>query len=199
MTTSKSKDVVSRFEKLAIKAGLGEKEVSALRGRGYFEAPASKGHHLAYPGGLIEHSVNVAEKLVELTEVFKIKWTRPEGPYLVGLLHDLVKCDCYKIVFDQTGPVSPEGWYPFVIKWCGDKCGDGHGFVSLCVCDDLKIKLMDDEKKAILFHMGRFGVGKEFLESDYREVLEKYGPQVLATHFADWWSSEVVEKKISVG
>lgn len=194
------KAVIRRFNKLSEKAGLELEQVQALCKRRYFEAPASKGHHLAYPGGLLEHSVNVAEKLVELTKTLKIKWGRPEGPYLVGLLHDLVKCDCYKIVLDGTGPQAPlgEGKEKYIIKW-NDKWGDDHGLASLDICDELGIKLNSDERSAIKYHMGRFGIGKEYLECRYRDALDGYGPQVLATHFADWWASEIIESKASVG
>lgn len=200
MKAKLNKGVMRRFDKLAEKAGLQLEQIQALRERGYFDAPASKGHHLAYPGGLLEHSVNVAEKLVELTKTLKVEWTRPEGPYLVGLLHDLVKCDCYEIYLDGTGPHAPlgEGKEKYIIKW-NNKWGDQHGVASLEICGELGIKLNSDERRAIKYHMGRFGIGKEYLECRYRDALDEYGPQVLATHFADWWSSQVIEEKASVG
>lgn len=177
--------VWGKFGKLAKKAGLDEKAIEALKARGYFDAPASKGHHLAYPSGLLEHSVNVTEQLVKLTKTLKIKWQRPEGPYLVGLLHDLVKCDCYKIVRDGN---------KFSIKWC-DTWGDLHGLASTRIVNELDIGTEEDEWASIRYHMGRFGVGKDYLECEYRAALKNYGPQVLATHFADWWSSENIEEE----
>lgn len=195
-----NKGVMRRFDKLAAKAGLQLEYIQALRERGYFDAPASTRHHLAYPGGLLEHSVNVAEKLVELTKTLKVEWTRPEGPYLVGLLHDLVKCDCYEILLDGTGPQAPlgEGEEKYIIKW-NNKWGDQHGCASLMICGELGIELEYDEQLAISYHMGQFGVGKEYIECCYKDVLENDGPQVLATHFADWWSSQILEEKASVG
>ena len=77
-------------------AGLSEEQIQKLRDVGYFEAPAAKKHHLAEPGGLALHSTNVTYWLLKLSETMKVKWPRPESPYLVGMLHDLVKCFCYR-------------------------------------------------------------------------------------------------------
>ena len=33
---------------------------------GFFEAPASKRHHGAKPGGLAEHSINVCQRLIQM-------------------------------------------------------------------------------------------------------------------------------------
>lgn len=65
---------------------------------GFFDAPASKGHHLAERGGLAKHSVNVTKWLLKLTDVMGVKWPREESPYIVGMLHDIVKCRCYEFV-----------------------------------------------------------------------------------------------------
>ena len=61
---------------------------------GFMRMPASIHHHLNHPGGLARHSVNVTRRLVALTDAFGVSWPRKESPYLVGMLHDLVKCPC---------------------------------------------------------------------------------------------------------
>ena len=38
-----------------------------LEGSGFFEAPASSKNHLAQPGGLVVHSLNVYKRLLEIT------------------------------------------------------------------------------------------------------------------------------------
>lgn len=80
---------------------------------GYLDAPASKGHHLAVPGGLARHSVNVTRRLVSLSREMGVEWSRDESPYFVGMLHDLVKCQCYRL--------NPDGrTYSYVQpKWPG--------------------------------------------------------------------------------
>ena len=74
------------------RAGLSEKQIDKLKDIGYFSAPASKGHHLAETGGLVKHSINVTRNILTLTDAYAFKWKRPESPYLIGMLHDLVKC-----------------------------------------------------------------------------------------------------------
>ena len=78
-------------------AGIDVPIINALKGMGYFSQPASKGHHLACEGGLAKHSANVTERLVELTKALNVKWFRDQAPYIVGMMHDLVKCRCYKM------------------------------------------------------------------------------------------------------
>ena len=57
----------------------------ALVDIGYLEAPASKGHHLAEPGGLVKHSMRVADHLIETRAVSDV------SAYRIGMYHDLVK------------------------------------------------------------------------------------------------------------
>ena len=69
---------------------------------GFFTAPASTKYHGAYEGGLFDHSLETAKQLVMLTDQIGLKWERPESPYIVGMFHDLCKCDNY-IVDIETG------------------------------------------------------------------------------------------------
>ena len=164
---------------------------------GYFDAPASKGHHLAEKGGLVKHSVNVTRELLKLTETMGVSWPREESPYLVGLLHDLVKCRCYRVVADaeQDGNgddskrattrfeyVQPE--YP------------GHGIASVMIAAELGIELRPEEIAAITYHMGMFGVGKEYTDREFNAALAKYPQQIIATHCADWWAARVTEEGV---
>ena len=56
---------------------------------GYFDAPASTKYHLAYEGGLYEHSRNVADTLMKFTTDNGLCWQRSQSPYIVGFFHDL--------------------------------------------------------------------------------------------------------------
>lgn len=154
---------------------------------GYLEAPASKGHHLAEKGGLVKHSVNVTRELLKLTHTLGVKWPREESPYLVGLLHDLVKCRCYRSTMSQIGAlaweyVQPE--YP------------GHGIASVMIALELGIELKPEEIAAITYHMGMFGVGREYTDKEFNAALAKYPQQIIATHCADWWAARVTEEGV---
>ena len=171
--------------------GPGSKQVytQAMQNNGYFDAPASKGHHLAKRGGLMRHSVNVTRRLVALTDALGVCWPRKESPYLVGMLHDLVKCRCYRAINGaaQDGEpaweyVQPE--YP------------GHGACSVAIATELGIQLMREEIAAITFHMGPWGVGKEYSEQELRAAMKVFAPQIIATHTADWHAAEVDESEV---
>lgn len=58
----------------------------------FFTAPASTKHHLAYPGGLAEHSVNVFR---ELRKVVIDNEPTMEAVAICALLHDLCKANTY--------------------------------------------------------------------------------------------------------
>ena len=72
-----------------------------LDAAGFYEAPASKGHHGAYKGALFDHSLQVAYELIRLTEKLDLKWEWQESPAIVGMLHDLCKIDAYVLVNDE--------------------------------------------------------------------------------------------------
>lgn len=155
-----------------------------LREIGYYRAPASKGHHLAEPGGLMVHSVNVTQRLVDLSVAWHVNWPRVESPYIVGMLHDLVKCRCYRAVdgAEQAWEyVQPE--YP------------GHGACSVAIAAELGIQLMREEIAAITFHMGLWGVGKEYTEDEFRAAMKVFASPIVATHTADWYAAEVDERE----
>lgn len=168
-------------------AGIDVPIIRALEGIGFFSQPASKGHHLACEGGLAQHSANVTQRLVELTSALKVKWLRDTAPYVVGMLHDLVKCRCYRLKARGTTErpeweyVQPE--YP------------GHGSCSVMIATGLGICLLPDEIAAITYHMGTFGIGKEYADKEFDAAMRLYAPQIIATHTSDWWAARVDEEE----
>ena len=166
---------------LVHEAGLTTAQVRKLFAIGYATAPASKGHHLARMGGLAEHSVNVAYRLATLSKALDVRWSRPQSPWLVGMLHDLVKCKCYRLCDDAKGWEYVQPAYP------------GHGVASVMVATvDLGIRLNPDEAAAIAWHMGAFGLqGRELDEFD--AALDAYPGPIIATHTADWAAARIDE------
>ena len=164
-------------------AGIDDCTMIGLKVIGYFEAPASKGHHLNWPGGLVEHSVNVVKRLCKTTVAFDVHWPREESIYLVGMLHDLIKCQCYQLrkegeteAYDYVQPVWP-----------------GHGVASVMIAMvDLGIRLEPMEAAAIIYHMGAFGLsGRDLNEFD--AALDEFAPAIIATHAADWAAARIDE------
>ena len=177
--------------KLLEKAGLDREQIKRLEHEfGYFVAPASKGHHLSVPGGLVAHSVNVTKRLKEITEKFGIEWPREESVYLVGMLHDLVKTETYRIVANTER--EGQGDYPeyqFVQPAYG-----GHGSASaILIMANLGVRLYPAEAAAVVWHMGAFGLDREGLKA-YDVALGLYPAQILAAHMADMSATKLDEQ-----
>ena len=167
------------------KAGLSDRRI--LESIGYFEAPASKGHHLAVPMGLYAHSVNVTHRLLKLTEAMEFNWSREASPYLVGMLHDLVKTRCYKQTVEGPAKDGPVG-YRYI-----QPAYPGHGIASALIAAELGIQLNEDERAAIVYHMGLYGVGKEYTNEEIGKALEVFPGQIIATHSADLMAARIEE------
>ena len=119
---------------------------------GFFEAPASRKYHLAQPGGLAIHSVNVWRRLREiairdLTDrnapgVRHLSEADEETVAILGLLHDVCKVGVYH---QKEG-----GGYTFC-----DPFPLGHGEKSLFLIAR-HMELTGEEALAIRWHMGAF-------------------------------------------
>lgn len=141
----------------------------ALKEIGYFDAPASKGHHLAVAGGLAEHSTHVTDILLETHAVSEV------SAYRIGMYHDLVKCLCYKAVgddkYEYTQPPYP-----------------GRGVASAMIAADIGIRLEPIERAAIVWHMGAFGLDERQM-AEYKAALRKWPVPIIFTHAADHLAS----------
>ena len=54
-----------------------------LADNGFFLSPASTKYHGNYEGGLYDHSTNVADRLMWMTENLNLQWQRNESPWIV--------------------------------------------------------------------------------------------------------------------
>ena len=145
---------------------------------GFFTNPASTRYHGAYEGGLFDHSFLTAKALVELTEKLDLKWERPESPYIVGMFHDLCKCDNYVKDFETDQYIyNPDIIIP------------GHGEKSIMILQKY-MSLTDEEIACIRWHMGAYETNTK-LWNYYGKAIEKY-PNVLFTHTADMIASRIV-------
>jgi putative nucleotidyltransferase with HDIG domain len=145
---------------------------------GFFTAPASTKYHGAYEGGLFDHSLEVAKQLVNLTDKLGLEWASPNSPIVVGLFHDLCKCDNY--VWDietNSYKYNPEIVLP------------GHGEKSVIMLQKL-IPITDEEIACIRWHMGAYEKDPKMWEY-YGRAVEIY-PNVLYTHTADMIASKII-------
>ena len=152
--------------------------IKELDNLGFFTNPASTRYHGAYEGGLFDHSFLTAKALVELTEKLELKWERPESPYIVGMFHDLCKCDNYVKDFETDQYIyNPDIIIP------------GHGDKSVIMLSQY-MRLTDEEIACIRWHMGAYETNTK-LWNYYGKAIEKY-PNVLFTHTADMIASRIV-------
>ena len=163
-------------------AELDDEQIEMLDKLGYFTAPASRGHHLACPGGLMRHSINVTNLMVEL----QVPVTYRRSFYRIGMLHDLVKCLCYRAMNGAAQDGKPR--YEYVQPGY-----PGHGIASVLYARDMGIDLTPEETSAIIWHMGLFGLGEKELK-EYHAALKFFGPTMILTHAADHLASVYEEK-----
>lgn len=163
--------------------------VDELRALGLFDAPASKDHHLAIKGGLAQHSVNVTTWLLALTKTMGVNWPRYQSPFIVGMLHDVVKCKCYD--FEEQPNRAHFGYETVVVR--KQPAYPGHGVASaLIIAAEIGLTLLPAEQAAIVGHMGAFGLGERELK-EYDAMLKLYPREIIATHTADMLASHVDE------
>jgi hypothetical protein len=144
---------------------------------GFFTAPASVRYHGAYSGGLFDHSFAVAKYLVEMTEKLGLNWQNQRSPYLVGMFHDLCKCDNYVQGEDLEYDYNPNMIIP------------DHGAKSVIMLQRW-IVLTDEEIACIRWHMGAYEKDPH-MWNYYNRAVEKF-PNVLYTHTADMLASKVL-------
>lgn len=167
----------------------GGKFLKWLNDNNFFTAPASTKYHGAYEGGLFDHCFVVAGRLQELTEKLDLHWQRPESPFIVGMFHDLCKCDQYV----KTAGARMNGTDTILM-------GDGlfhyeynpntilkeHGAKSVMILSQ-HLQLTEEEVLCIRYHMGPYE--KEELR-EFDAAIKHY-ENVYWTHAADMVASKV--------
>lgn len=146
------KEAMSNFKKYFMEyiKRPGAKELLVwIESNGFFEAPASKGHHGARPGGLAEHSINVLQRLLWIDKGEEkrgnITQYDLETFAICGLLHDLCKIDAYRKVGFE-GEIE----YQFTRSFPA-----GHGEKSVILILQF-MHLTKEEILAIRWHMGQY-------------------------------------------
>lgn len=145
----------------------------------FFKAPASTRFHGDHEGGLAEHSYKVYEILKD--KVAFLKMNIPEETIIISaLLHDICKANYYKIDY-RNAKNSLGVWEKVPYYTVDDTIPYGHGEKSVMMITEY-IKLTNDEKYAIRWHMG-FSEPKE-LYGTLGQAFSKY-PFALLLHEAD--------------
>lgn len=160
---------------------------------GFFTAPASTKYHGAYEGGLYDHSRCVFQRLSDLTVNNKLEWQRPESPFIIGMFHDLCKCDQYKKVQGIMADLgngdeimmSPGSFH---YEYNTNTLLKGHGSKSVMLLSQF-INLTEEEMLCIRYHMGAYEK-TEYDWGDLDMAIKRF-ENVLWTHHADMLASKI--------
>ena len=188
-------NIKNRTEELLLSTGrLGMDGLLAeMDGMGFYTAPCSTQYHLAYPGGLLEHSLNVYELMDRLSSILYPEVDK-SSVIICALLHDLGKAGQFgkpnyvvnmlkgrgKNAEPYQSPTKPYIGNPELMYI-------DHEVRSIQIAGRY-IKLTEDENWAILMHNGMYGNFKY-------QIQGKETPLYLLLHMADMWASRVVEKE----
>ena len=176
--------------------------IEDLEDMGFFEAPASAGHHLNVAGGLVLHSVNTCKAALAVYEgMLPLEpelagEVKRESVILASLLHDVCKSDIYKRTVKKRKNVlgqweDAEG---YKVTYKSFPMGHGEKSVILLLCSGLE--LTDEEMLAIRWHMGAFGLNLNSYEDvrNYDAARIKY-PLVSIVHTGDTLAASIMERK----
>lgn len=197
---------IERFEHLLRSTGRDgiEELIGFIRKSDFYTAPASTRYHSCHEGGLLEHTLNVYDRLVIKfsDELWKDKVDVGEDSLIIAaLLHDICKCYFYgselknkKEYHDRGTKSDSNGRYDWVTVpayTVDDKIPYGHGEKSVMMVEEY-IKLKPMERYAIRWHMG-FSEPKENWNT-LGTAMRKY-PLILALHMSDLESTYLLEKE----
>ena len=159
----------------------------------FFTAPASTQYHGAYPGGLLEHSLNVYDCLCDylardrVRNLYELDYSE-ESIAIVALLHDLCKVNFY---VESTRNVKENGvWVAKPYYTIDDQLPYGHGEKSVYIASGY-MRLTRDEAFAIRYHMGFSG---DYDKRDVGNAFAKF-PLAVALNFADTEAAYFIEER----
>jgi hypothetical protein len=172
----------------AVKRENMDKLIHFLETSDFFAAPASTRFHLAYEGGLAEHSWNVYNVFNDKIKTYSLKFAK-DSVALCGLLHDICKTNFYKR--GKKNVKEAGKWTEKEVWIVEDSLPFGHGEKSVYLLQKY-IELTDEEALTIRWHMG-FTEPKE-VWTHMREAADLY-PVVMALNIADLEAAFLVESR----
>lgn len=173
-----------------------------IRKSDFYTAPASTRFHGSYEGGLLDHSLNVYDRLtnkfcVDSSDSLWSVINKEHENYtndtlaIVSLLHDICKTYYYdvemrnkKVYSDAGSKTDNKGrydWQSVPVYIVNDKIPYGHGEKSVMIIERF-IKLTNEERFAIRWHMGAYEPKENW--NTLSEAIDTF-PLVLALHEAD--------------
>lgn len=184
-----NKELIIRLVKSIKREGI-DNLMQYLESSDFFIAPCSTTFHLSSEGGLAQHSINVYQLFLEKSKRYNLE-TPIDSILICGLFHDICKTNFY---------IKKPKWFKENGKWIQkevyaveDKLPLGHGEKSVMILQEF-IKLTDEEKLAIRWHMLAFDAGIHFNYPSgfaFREASKN--PLVVLLFTSDYEASQILE------
>ncbi len=176
--------VIERKEQFDRVIDFMEKETTWLK------APASTRYHLCKEGGLLEHSVNVAETMLKIKSAIAPDIS-DESCVIVALLHDLGKVGMpgnpQYLINEPSEKQKMYGYKPDYPYRFNSKLTYLSVPVRSIYLALQHISLTEEEVQAIVYHDGQY-------VEDNRSCATHEEPLTLLLQYADSWSGFVIEK-----
>ena len=173
-----------------------DKLLAYLESSDFFTAPASTRYHGAYEGGLLQHSLNVYDCLVDILnrprvkELYGIEYSE-ESIAIAALMHDVCKVNFYKTSFRNAKDENGK-WVSVPFYTIEDNLPYGHGEKSVYIVSGF-MRLTRDEAFAIRYHMGFSGTEDP---GNVGRALEMF-PLAYALCCADMEAAFLMEGKLA--
>lgn len=178
-----------------------DKVVEALEKIGFFDSPASAKHHLAEPGGLVKHSLNVYRQALAIAKAQceldpDVEKRLPNDSLaIVSLLHDVCKAGVYKEELKHRK--NPDGRWEDYIGYTADYSSQplGHGEKSVIRLLRMGLNLTNDEILAIRWHMGGWDLADSYeAKGNFSSACEKC-PLLSVLIAADELATRITERQ----
>lgn len=170
-----NEELFKTFFRSKIDRGGADNLLAWLESTDFFIAPASAKYHGAYPGGLVEHSLNVYNELISHIDAGTV-----ESLTICALLHDICKVDYYE----------PDGAGGYRIN---DEFPLGHGEKSVYLIMR-HMRLTGNEALAIRWHMGAYDDAARG-GSRMLSAAMAVSPLVYELHAADMRATQIEQRK----
>lgn len=190
--TTDKEDFIKIYKENITREG-SDKLLEFLEKSDFFTAPASTRYHGAYEGGLLRHSLNVYECLVEYLARERVQQkyrlnVSAESAAIAALLHDICKVNFYTVSMRNAKNEQTGQWEKVPYYTINDALPYGHGEKSVYMISGF-MRLTREEAMAIRWHMGFSGIEDK---NTIGKALEMY-PLAFALSVADMEASYFLE------
>ena len=177
-----------------------DKLLAWLKSTDFFTAPAGAKHHGAHAGGLAVHSLNVWNRLREITlrdtidgkAILDLTPETNETVAILGLLHDVCKAGVYHAETKRRRNPETGVWEDYLGYTFRDPLPLGHGEKSLYQITRF-MRLEDHEALAIRWHMGAYDAAAHTDLRDLSAAMDAT-PWVWRLHEADMCAAHIDER-----